>query len=187
MEPPYFVHARRAGRVVVEGWFETSGSWCIPAHLVPKNPQNLTSTIISPNIKVGSAPLLSALIPAGLTYVAGRTRFDRLLLIGTSSSYFYLEALKAAIAEAKQGSDVGRYEYAVSCLREIAPNDPDASPDVAWIESTKAQVKRNTDTLELELKTYKNNLIKESIRVCGPLAPSRIYWLTFHKRWATTI
>ena len=151
-----------------------------------KSLQNLTSTIISPNIKVESTPLLSASISEGLTRVAGRTRFDRLLLIGTSSSYLYLEALKAAIAEAKQGSDVVRYEYAVSCLREIAPSDADASPDVAWIESTKAQVKRNTDTLELELKTYKNNLIKESIRVCGLLAFSRIYWLTLHKRWATT-
>ena len=147
----------------------------------------MTSTIISPNIKVESNPLLSALISGGLTYVAGRTRFDRLSLIGTSSSYLYLEALKAAIAEAKQGSDVGRYEYAVSCLREIAPNDPDATADVAWIDSTKTQVKRNTDTLELELKTYKNNLIKESIRVRGSLAISRVYWLTFYKRWATTI
>lgn len=147
----------------------------------------MTSTIISPNIKVESNPLLSALISGGLTYVAGRTRFDRLSLIGTSSSYLYLEALKAAIAEAKQGSDVGRYEYAVSCLREIAPNDPDATADVAWIDSTKTQVKRNTDTLELELKTYKNNLIKESIRVRGSLALSRVYWLTFDKRWATTI
>ena len=113
------------------------------------------------------------------TYVAGRTRFDRLLLIGTSSSYLYLEALKAAIAEAKQGSDVGRYESAVSSLREIAPNDPDAILDVAWVSTTKAQVKRNTDTLELELKTYKNNLIKESIRVCSSLALNWIYWLTF--------
>ena len=122
-----------------------------------------------------------------MTNVAGRTRFDRLLLIGTSSSYLYLEALKAAIAEAKQGSDVGRYESAVSSLREISPNDPDAMLDVAWVGTTKAQVKRNTDTLELELKTYKNNLIKESIRVCGSLALKRIYWLTFYERWATTI
>lgn len=122
-----------------------------------------------------------------MTYIAGRTRFDRLLLIGTSSSYLYLEALKAAIAEAKQGGDVNLYECAVSSLREIAPNDPDAILDVAWVGTTKAHVKRNTDTLELELKTYKNNLIKESIRVCDSLASDRINWLTFYKRWATTI
>ena len=39
MEPSYFVHARRAGRVVVEGYFETSGSLCIPADMVLRAPQ----------------------------------------------------------------------------------------------------------------------------------------------------
>ena len=101
-----------------------------------------------------------------LTALPGRTRFERLLLIGTSSSYLYLEALKAAVAEAKQGTDVQRYENAVSYLRELAPNDPDATPDLDWIDRMKKQVKSATDKMELELKGYKNNLIKESIRVC---------------------
>ena len=101
-----------------------------------------------------------------LTASPGRTRFERLLLIGTSSSYLYLEALKAAVAEAKQGTDVERYENAVSYLRELAPNDPDATPDLDWIDRMKKQVKSATDKMELELKGYKNNLIKESIRVC---------------------
>lgn len=96
----------------------------------------------------------------------GRTRFDRLLLIGLSSSYLYLEALKAAISEAKQGTDVQRYENAVMYLRDIAPSDADAKPDLDWIDRTKKQVKSATDKMELELKGYKNNLIKESIRVC---------------------
>ena len=104
--------------------------------------------------------------PRLLTALTGRTRFERLLLIGTSSSYLYLEALKAAIAEAKQGTDVQRYENAVSYLREIAPNDLDATPDLEWIGRTRKQVKGATDKMELELKGYKNNLIKESIRVC---------------------
>ena len=77
-----------------------------------------------------------------------------------------MEALKAAIAEAKQGTDVQRYENAVSYLREIAPNDSDATPDLDWTDSMKKQVKGATDKMELELKGYKNNLIKESIRVC---------------------
>lgn len=95
----------------------------------------------------------------------GKTRFDRLLLIGTSSTYLYIEALKAAIAEAKLGKDAGRYDVAVSILQESAPGDPDAIPDLGWIERTTKQVKAETDRLELELKGYKNNLIKESIRV----------------------
>ena len=39
MEPIYFVQARRAGRVVVEGWFETSGSRCILLTLFPEPPK----------------------------------------------------------------------------------------------------------------------------------------------------
>ena len=112
-----------------------------------------------------SCPLLLSLRFGILTASSGRTRFERLLLIGTSSSYLYLEALKAAVAEAKQGTDVQRYENAVSYLRELAPNDPDATPDLDWIERMKKQVKSATDKMELELKGYKNNLIKESIRV----------------------
>lgn len=95
----------------------------------------------------------------------GKTRLDRLLLIGTTSTYLYLEALKAAIAEAKLGRDVGKYEEAVSTLREIVPGDPDATLDVKWVDKMTKQVKAETNRLELELKGYKNNLIKESIRV----------------------
>ena len=81
----------------------------------------------------------------------GRTRIERLLLIGTD------EARQAAVEEAKQGKDVGLYQAAVSALR--------VSPDIAWIDGTNKLVKAETDRLELELKGYKNNLIKESIRV----------------------
>ncbi len=97
----------------------------------------------------------------------GRTRFERLYTIGISSTQLCLEALKAAVAEAKRGKDVQRYEMATSALQEVAPQDPDAAVDQAWIDRTKKQVKAETDKMELELKGYKNNLIKESIRVCA--------------------
>ena len=76
-----------------------------------------------------------------------------------------VEALKAAVAEAKRGDDVGRYEQAMNALAEAAPADSDATPDVEWIERTRKRVKVETDKMETELKGYKNNLIKESIRV----------------------
>lgn len=100
----------------------------------------------------------------------GRTRFDRLFLIGTSSSYLCLEALKAAIAEAKQGKDVVQYNTAVAALHEIAPGDPDAITDTGWVDRTTRQVRDETNRLEAELKVYKNNLIKESIRVSFTLS-----------------
>lgn len=96
----------------------------------------------------------------------GRTRFERLYLIGTTSSYLFMDALRAAIAEAKRGKDVQRFEAAVSRLHDMAPRDKDASGDAAWVEKTKKQVKVETDKMEMELKGYKNNLIRESIRVC---------------------
>ncbi|KAL8722909.1 MAG: hypothetical protein Q9225_000679 [Loekoesia sp. 1 TL-2023] len=95
----------------------------------------------------------------------GRTRFDRLLLIGTTSPLLAPEALKYALAEAKQGRDVGRYDTAVSAIREIVPGDPSATPDLSWKEKINKQVKAESDRLETELKGYKNNLIKESIRM----------------------
>jgi COP9 signalosome complex subunit 1 len=76
-----------------------------------------------------------------------------------------VEALKAAVAEAKSGKDIGRYHAAVEALHEVSPGDPDASPDVTWLAKMTRQVKTETDRLEAELKGYKNNLIKESIRV----------------------
>lgn len=95
----------------------------------------------------------------------GRTRFDRLHLIGTCSSYLSTEALKAAIAEAKSSKDVLRYERAVAALAEVAPKEGEAIPDTEWVDRTNKIVKAETDRLEHELKGYKNNLIKESIRV----------------------
>ena len=73
--------------------------------------------------------------------------------------------MKAAIGEAKLGKDIQNYERAVSALQQVAPGDSGATLDHAWVDKVKKQVKAETDKMELELKGYKNNLIKESIRV----------------------
>lgn len=75
------------------------------------------------------------------------------------------EALRYAVAEAKQGRDIRRYDAAVSAIREIMPGDRNVTADVAWKEKVQKQIKAESDRLETELKGYKNNLIKESIRV----------------------
>lgn len=95
----------------------------------------------------------------------GRTRFDRLLLIGKSSVPLCVDALKGAVHEAKSGRDVSQYLAAWECLRLAAPNEPESQKDDAWIERVEAENKAETTRLESELKGYKNNLIKESIRV----------------------
>lgn len=109
--------------------------------------------------------LLQIYVSSLLMNNTGRTRFERLYLIGVHCPSMSLEALHAAISEAKGGKDILRYEGAVSTLREISPNDPMGSGDSAWVDRTRKQVKTETDRLEAELKGYKNNLIRESIRV----------------------
>lgn len=96
----------------------------------------------------------------------GRTRFNRLLLIGTCSTHLSTEALKLAVAEAKSGKDISRYERAVRALAEVAPNESEATLDTEWVDRMQKLIKAETDRLEHELRGYKNNLIKESIRVC---------------------
>jgi COP9 signalosome complex subunit 1 len=101
---------------------------------------------------------------------SGRTRYDRLYLIGTCSPLLANDALKAAITEAQNSKDVNRYEKAVRALAEVAPGDPDATLSSVWVQDTQRFVKAQTERLEHELRGYKNNLIKESIRVidiCG--------------------
>jgi COP9 signalosome complex subunit 1 len=77
--------------------------------------------------------------------------------------------LRLAVAEAKSGKDVDRYERAVEAFSQVAPTEPEAVFDQRWFETTKQTVRAETEKLEHELKGYKNNLIKESIRVSLPL------------------
>ncbi|KAK1835086.1 COP9 signalosome complex subunit 1 [Podospora conica] len=95
----------------------------------------------------------------------GRTRFDRLFLIARCSVPLCIDALKAAIAEAKTGHDTRRYREAVECLRVASPQDPDAVFDQEWLDATDKRNRTELARLTVELKTYKNNLVKESIRM----------------------
>lgn len=80
-----------------------------------------------------------------------------------------IDALKAAIKEAKKGVDVGRYKEAWECIRIAAPNEPEAVHDQHWIDKVEQANHTELQRLETELRGYKNNLIKESIRVSGSL------------------
>ena len=95
----------------------------------------------------------------------GKTRVFRLIHIGKTSAYLQVDALKAAVTEAKAGQDVTLYEDAVSLLKQIASSEPEATLDVKWVDKTSREVKAETTRLEAELKGYKNNLIKERISV----------------------
>lgn len=100
-----------------------------------------------------------------LCFIAGRTRWERLFHIGRSSTRLCVDALKAAVAEAKSGKDIERYTQAVEHLRMACPTDQDAVLDTDWMERTEQANRAETQRLDAELRGYKNNLIKESIRV----------------------
>ncbi|KAL1863208.1 hypothetical protein Plec18170_000038 [Paecilomyces lecythidis] len=122
-----------------------------------------TRNIIEGRVKVDDPPKFD--LESYIANYTGRTKFDRLFLIGNCSTYLSTEALKAAVTDAKSGKDVGRYEKAVRALAEVAPNESESILDTEWVDRTQKLVKAETDRLEHELKGYKNNLIKESIRM----------------------
>ncbi|KAF2709673.1 PCI-domain-containing protein [Pleomassaria siparia CBS 279.74] len=95
----------------------------------------------------------------------GSTRIHRLHHIGASSTYLAIDAYRMAIAEAKRGKNVKSYLALVEDFSSIAPDDSMALSDMAWAEKKSREVKEEQDKLEHELKSYKNNLLKESIRM----------------------
>ncbi|KAL9587111.1 MAG: hypothetical protein Q9212_000478 [Teloschistes hypoglaucus] len=104
-------------------------------------------------------------VEAYIANYKGKTRFDRLLLIGLTSPLLAPEALKLALSEALRGKDVGKYDAALDAMREIVPSQAKVLQDPSWVDRTSKQIKAESDRLEMELKGYKNNLIKESIRM----------------------
>lgn len=106
--------------------------------------------------------------------ITGRTRLDRLGHIGITSTFLSLDALSAAVHEAKRVGDVNSYLELMNVLQELQlppetlaklSKDIQSGADMAWAERQTKIIKAETDRLEAELRTYKNNLIKESIRV----------------------
>lgn len=63
------------------------------------------------------------------------------------------------------GRDVQQYRNVWEELRALAPIDPDATFNRSWAEQTERSNQFELHRLESELKGYKNNLVKESIRV----------------------
>jgi len=61
--------------------------------------------------------------------------------------------------------DVPRYRTAVQILASVDSNDIDARIDEEWIDKVLRKVASDTEKYDAQLKSYKHNLIKESIRM----------------------
>ncbi|RHZ56299.1 hypothetical protein Glove_402g51 [Diversispora epigaea] len=98
----------------------------------------------------------------------GHTKVDRLLFIAKRCPQLQIDAYKLALQELRDNSlDHTRYNAAASKLNEVlaAQGYPSYSIDLNWVDSTQKRAKSLLERLEVELKNYKNNLIKESIRM----------------------
>ncbi|BFZ64426.1 hypothetical protein YB2330_005569 [Saitoella coloradoensis] len=97
---------------------------------------------------------------------SGNTQILRLLFIAERCPELAVDALRAAITLIKEKTlDVRRYIDAVEHLQRISPDAAEAKLDDQWIEQTSRKARSQTEKLESELKSYRNNLIKESIRM----------------------
>ncbi|KAH8549334.1 26S proteasome subunit RPN7-domain-containing protein [Umbelopsis sp. PMI_123] len=121
------------------------------------------------------------------SYIAnyrGHTKVSRACFIAERCPALEVEAYKIALVETQTNSlDTQKYEHIITRLNAAlkARNEPELPVDKEWIQTTQKQAKATAEKLEAELRNYKNNMIKESIRMghndlgdhyysCGELA-----------------
>ncbi|KAF4579650.1 hypothetical protein EYR40_000174 [Pleurotus pulmonarius] len=104
---------------------------------------------------------------------SGRTVIDRLTHIIVSCPSIAPEAFNLAIQHIHQSRDPSQYQIVLDAYEHASavspsplpsPNDI-ASLDGQWAEETLSKNQAERTKLEVELKTYSNNMIKESIRM----------------------
>ncbi|KAJ6590942.1 26S proteasome subunit RPN7-domain-containing protein [Mycena vulgaris] len=103
----------------------------------------------------------------------GRTAVDRLIHIIATCPALAPEAFQLAVQHIHQSRDPSLYQQVMSAYDQISgvsdaplPSAMDlASLDTRWADETMAKNQAERSKLEVELKTYSNNMIKESIRM----------------------
>lgn len=101
---------------------------------------------------------------------------DRLIQIISLCPSIAAQALQLALQDVFQMRDTRLYRAVLSEYDQIALANPEQLPAVAtlaplnqkWVEETNQRNQLERIKLEVELKTYTSNMIKESIRVCVP-------------------
>ena len=111
----------------------------------------------------------------------GRTAIDRLIHIVKLCPDIAPEAFSLAVQHIHQSRDpslyqtlVASYEYLVNSKAvkdgsyELPNPSMIAQLDTKWVDEVVARNQSEKAKLEVELKTYTGNMIRESIRVSGP-------------------
>lgn len=89
----------------------------------------------------------------------GRRRIERLLFVARSCPQLRVQAFNAALESIKTSSL--DYKLYLDILNECK----EADGDEKWAEEARVKYENEQEKLDVELKNYQNNLIKESIRV----------------------
>ena len=103
-----------------------------------------------------------------LTTLLGRTAIDRALFIGEHCDSLEVESLQwAANAIKNHTRDTNKYSTCMTQLNEALKKRGSSVMEVdqAWLTTTQRENEEMLDSLDTELKGYKNNMIKEKIRV----------------------
>jgi COP9 signalosome complex subunit 1 len=109
-----------------------------------------------------------------LIHTSGRTSVDRLIHIIAICPSIAPQALQLAVKQIQGLRDPVLYANALSTYEQLLSTTDiplPAASDVAqldpkWLEDTMKKNSGEKVKLEVELKTYANNMIKESQRVC---------------------
>ncbi|KAI8611297.1 hypothetical protein BC830DRAFT_667959 [Chytriomyces sp. MP71] len=109
-----------------------------------------------------------------LSQYTGHTRILRLEFISEACPSLAREALTLALAEVKAAT-LNTTKHNAIVLRLNADLGASVKHDQVWVEDAARLARSRLDKLDAELKNYKSNLIKESIRV----RMSYFIWLSF--------
>ncbi|KAG9019372.1 hypothetical protein FRB90_003476 [Tulasnella sp. 427] len=99
-----------------------------------------------------------------LFFNEGRTAYLRAVFIAQRCPSLAQQAYQFALANLLQGTDVQSYITTISSYNAL-PGVPQVPQDQAWIDKTSGNNTNERARLEVDLKNYSANMIKESVRL----------------------
>ncbi|KAG8928014.1 hypothetical protein FRC02_007467 [Tulasnella sp. 418] len=102
-------------------------------------------------------------LEAYVSSYSGRAAAIRLIFIANSCPPLAVQAYQLAIQYIQQTPDANLYLSTLTAHNAIAPNP--IPQDQKWLDDTISKNSAERDRLEVDLKTYASNMIKESIRM----------------------
>ncbi|KAG8943297.1 hypothetical protein FRC04_002977 [Tulasnella sp. 424] len=103
-------------------------------------------------------------LDAYLSSYSGRTAYMRAVFIAQRCPSLAPQAYQTALAHLVQGADVQSYVTILSAYNSL-PGATQAPQDQEYVDRTIANNTKEKDRLEVDLKTYAANMIKESVRL----------------------